>query len=298
MLLAKSAGPHGKAESLLDHSCNVLAVARLLFDRLPLPVTERDAGLLRDLEAAAMVHDIGKAAVGFQAVLEGRRRDWNGWRHEVLSAAFASNLPLREEVIFAVLTHHKQIPGRPVGESRNRLHWSAAGPEDWVRLLQEWVPNESVALDLWMQLCSAAKRPDLELGNAVPDMKIVLDQGWLDRDLKRRQLTQISSGKRIRASLLRGLLMGADHLASAGRQDIPPAFPLANFKPKFALRTFQENCQVKGNVILDAPTGSGKTEAAIVCSRKSVPERAIFLYAAVYRSAECDAWQAERGLPW
>ncbi len=269
----------------MAHSCNVLAVARLLFDRLPLPVTERDAGLLKDLEAAAMVHDIGKAAVGFQEVLEGKRRDWNGWRHEILSAAFASNLPLREEVIFAVLTHHKQIPGRPVGESRNRLHWSAAGPEDWVRLLQEWVPNESLALDLWKQLCSMAKRPDLELGNPAPDMRIALDQAWLDRDLKRRQLKQIPSGKRIRASLLRGLLMGADHLASARKQDIPPAFPLANFKPKFTLRTFQEKCRVKGNVILDAPTGSGKTEAAIVWAAENQCPNGRFFYTLPYTAA-------------
>src|SRR4051812_25308846 len=104
MLLAKSADINGKTESLFDHSRRVVFMARKLYARLPDLIKCEDR-LASDLEAAAAVHDIGKAASGFQEVLHGTKSHWNGWRHEVLSAAFASQLHVTERVVFAVLTH-------------------------------------------------------------------------------------------------------------------------------------------------------------------------------------------------
>ena len=284
MLLAKSAENGGKPETLLEHSQNVRSMAKLLFDRLP-PSVRSQEYLFSDLEAAALLHDIGKAAAGFQDMLAGKRPNWNGWRHEVLSAGFASNLEVSEEVIFAVLTHHRQIPGCNFGESSGRLHWQSASlPEDWQRILADWQINSAAAFELWSHLCSDAGRDDLSKGASANLPGIRLDQGWLDQ-LTRCQKKAIAPARRIKASLLRGLLMGADHLASAGLTAIPAPIQLSNFTPSFKLRGFQEECAIEGNVILDAPTGSGKTEAALLWAAANQPENGRFFYTLPYTAA-------------
>jgi len=70
-------------------------------------------GLFEDAELAALLHDLGKAAVGFQAVLQGHKealaRSWGHYRHEILSGALVATLPhspRRDDLLLAVLTHH------------------------------------------------------------------------------------------------------------------------------------------------------------------------------------------------
>src|SRR5690606_39865403 len=71
---------------------------------------------------------------------------------------------------------------------------------------------------------------------------------------------------------IRALLIAADHLGSARMEDSIPkykALKIADFQPKkddivFPFRPFQKVLQnIKTDVILHAPTGSGKTEAAL-----------------------------------
>jgi CRISPR-associated endonuclease/helicase Cas3 len=259
-------------------------MARQLYARLT-PVVKLQSNLGTDLESAAAVHDIGKAAVGFQEMLGGVKPHWNGWRHEVLSAAFASQLRVPEEVIFAVLTHHRQIPGRPPFEGGGRLRWHGGSPEDWSGLVADWLPNEASAVEFWKELCRDLGREDLLDGADKGICQITLDAAWLDYKITQRQRESVPSERRLRASLLRGLLMGADHLASAGMQSLPAVVDLAAFSPSFRLRNFQTCCAVSGHVILRAPTGSGKTEAALVWAGTNQPENGRFFYTLPYTAA-------------
>ena len=100
-----------------------------------------------------------------------------------------------------------------------------------------------------------------------------------------RQRKLISAERRIEVSLLRGLLISADHLASAGKCTLPQPLRLNKFSPNFALRGFQKKCRVQGNVILNAPTGSGKTEAMLLWAAENQVENGRFFYTLPYTAA-------------
>jgi len=80
-ILAKSAGYGG--ETLDQHTREVVEKLEALRDLRP---TLIDASAWRCLEWACFLHDTGKAAVGFQAMLRGGSK-WSH-RHEVLSLVF------------------------------------------------------------------------------------------------------------------------------------------------------------------------------------------------------------------
>ncbi len=284
MLLAKSADIGGHAETLLEHSHKVALMARTLFGRLT-AAARSYSDLELELEAAAAVHDIGKAANGFQAMLLGERRNWNGWRHETLSAAFASQIGLSEEVVLAVLTHHRDIPGQVPAEGGGRLHWLNGAPEDWPSILAEWSESEALARQVWRELCEGLERHDLLGQEAVRDFSIALDAAWLDCKLTRRQAKTLAPERRMRASLLRGLLVSADHLASGGVESLPELIDLKTFSPSFETRDFQRRCSVVDHVILRAPTGSGKTEAALIWAAANQPDNGRLFYTLPYTAA-------------
>src|SRR5690242_17511521 len=102
-ILAKDNG-----ETLAEHTIHCLKVSNALLDNLPF-VTDAIEKLRQDLYLALAVHDVGKAATGFQKSLQKGAPLW-GHRHEILSAAFASTLGLSEEIILAIITHHKSLP--------------------------------------------------------------------------------------------------------------------------------------------------------------------------------------------
>ena len=278
-LLAKSADDTGAEETLFDHSVRVVETTRQLCDRLPFPAADR-AYLKCKLELAAALHDTGKAAAGFQRWLRKQQANWNGWRHEVLSAAFASSFPgVTDEVIFAVLTHHRQIPGL---HEQGALRWFASyGFEGWRGMCTEFDQNRPEFDRLWDQLCDRISRPELKTGGA-PTLSIRLGQDWLDGT---RQLREIEFEKRREASLIRGLLVSGDHLAS-GHSELPPMIRLAEFPVGIDPRPFQtEASRTIGHAVLCAPTGSGKTEAAFLWAAANQTENGRLFYVLPYTAA-------------
>lgn len=262
-LLAKSEGE----ETLSQHTIAALRVAQQLVARLPLDEADRHA-VREELLRAIAFHDIGKAAAGFQDMLRGRAQNWGGKRHEVLSAMFAAAQgsvdPL---VVFAILTSHRDIPCGLTGQ-KGCLDWEQI-PEGGVltpmcrQMTEEWYTNVNQLPAEWERI-----RHSFNDGSLPPTVALELKpEGipltWLLRG-RSGQIREISFSDRYRASLLRGLTKAADHLSSA--HQIPPHIPrYADFRiTSHKLRPFQDRLSKwHGSAILRAPTGSGKTEAAL-----------------------------------
>lgn len=269
-ILAKSDG-----ETLSEHTQRCLDVAETLIGNLPFDES-RIQQIRQDVRLALAFHDTGKAASGFQRSLDKDGRPW-GHRHEILSAAFASALGIKEEIIMAIITHHKSLPSSGVvltksGLPEEEIPWLRdEDSEIWNTLAGQWEENKHIFEKDWLEICRVLEKPDLSSA-ALTLHYGPLEKSWLRRN---RQTSRIPFERRHYASLLRGLLISSDHIASNRYLDIReiPRVPnLMQYNPASALemRNFQKvMAEIKGNAILQAPTGSGKTLAALLWAARN-----------------------------
>lgn len=287
MLLAKSK----PKRSLLHHTLDVAAMTRQYAERWThLADLINDQTLFDDLIFAALLHDLGKAASGFQAILRGEEDDtWQRYRHEILSAALVATLPYsqrRQDLLLAVMTHHMgmndELGARralsdydpqndsltPFSERLEQLKRYWGDLENLIQELQTYSP-ETVA---WFAL------PDDPL--KLPNPFQALEE---TREPQRSRRARRQEEKRLplRRIFLRGLLVGADHLASAAvseenadEQTITEVLPsprrIRAETFSFDLNQHQKVCAAaEGNIFLNAPTGSGKTEAALLWAQRN-----------------------------
>lgn len=253
----------GDDETLAQHTRHCLEVARSVVKNLPFdePLL---ASINADLQDALAVHDAGKAATGFQASLIPNSKRW-GKRHEIISGSFASFQKLKDEVVFAVLTHHKTIPGDGVHNSKGCLDFRDL-PFDansvWLKTAEEWEANRSSFIVEWNEILDSVKSKNLDANLGLTTLN--LPTAWLSSLVQTKRLPY---ERRLYASLLRGLLMSCDHVASSDvTQEFPKIPKLEHIKTGVtALHGYQKRARtLKGNLILQAPTGSGKTLAALL----------------------------------
>lgn len=307
-LLAKSPTPHRpEGQTLLEHTYAVLARLREVAALRPdLPQRVGFPRLWDVLARAATVHDFGKAAQGFQAVLQGRARRWP-YRHEVLSLAFvpwlAAGLTEDEATLLAaaVVTHHKDFP-----EVEAYLPESAPEDDPLADMVADLRPEDVEGLHRalgtllprwWQEMDWAA------LGVTVPPLlPWAQARETLRPQVIRAQLRQVATllatwedilydapdplaeAARLRPGvLLRGYLVQSDHLGSAEVEPLPrptwdgQALLRAANIPATALYAHQRQAaQTPGHALLIAPTGSGKTEAALLWAARQRPARLFY----------------------
>ena len=280
-LWAKSPTTKGsKGESLLTHSLNVINVIERICDSLPLDNTRKQE-IAREAILCAALHDSGKAALGFQLSLRGISRDRRR-RHEMLSLAIASRVAsdLSAEGLFAIATHHKAI------EYFDDVFNGLQIPSDESKIWREMVDDLIIHKDLLIQFINLI----------LPNSKFIMNNlNTLDSETKLKkvwfkkgsQSDKIDISQRYKASFLRGLLMTADHIASAHQFDLPEVPIHKDYISiikkqelnSYEIRPFQKRCSIiLGDVILKAPTGSGKTAAILLWAANNQVENGRLFY--------------------
>jgi CRISPR-associated endonuclease/helicase Cas3 len=286
-LFAKSTG-----ETLAAHTAWCLKAARALLDLLPFPEEERKK-IAADVLLAVALHDVGKAASGFQRVLLGEQKSWNGKRHEILSAALASSLPgISPAVLMAIITHHKSLPPDGItddgidGLPIEQIPFDGNSTPIWEEMAAEWKENELLFKNEWAKICKVLGRADL--ADIIPNLSsLALDRAWINRSIgKKGQRRAIPFAERYHASLIRGLTIAADHLGSA--HHLPPSTPDLRYYSvlKQKARPFQTAISdVDGSAILRAPTGSGKTEASLLWAQRNQKPNGRLFYILPYTAS-------------
>lgn len=280
-------------ESLADHTWDVLVkLAELRRLRPSLPTLVGAPRLWHCLFWACLLHDFGKAAHGFQDRLKGGPR-WPH-RHEVLSLAFLDwitpGLSADEQiwVLAAIVSHHRDA-------AYIARTYADVAEDPLVPLLGEIDTPIVEHLWRWISECATAWRdalgfPAEEVVSIAPldqqtAVSLAYKQGvqrvrawltryadWLD-DLPYEPATTRTMGV-----LLRGLTTSADHMASAHLTSMPKPVreswgsladrvlaPLRVKQPAMEPYAHQQQsgAAAGSSALLIAPTGSGKTEAAL-----------------------------------
>lgn len=285
--------PNGNqpGESLALHTWQVLQqLSGMITLRPRLPDTLGFAHFWQALFWACWLHDFGKATRGFQQWLRGGPR-W-AYRHEVLSLAFIDWLVesfSNDEaswVAAGVVYHHKDA------DEIALLYADAYGygvqtlkdlvmdvPEEVLRGLWQWLADcpaswiKTLGLDT-MGVRAARLIPMDEAITQFYSKGPESIQRYL-RGLRRweRELSRTRNQKLIVGMLaLRGHVVSCDHTASAGAGSRPPS-PIRGpvellqrwgLAPASLYSHQAACCTVEGSAVLIAPTGSGKTEAALL----------------------------------
>lgn len=283
-ILAKSTPP----ESLVEHTWYVLArLSDQLRLRPRLADTIGSPRLWHWLYWGTFLHDFGKVADGFQAMLRAKagKLRW-GYRHEVLSLAFVdwlfpSGHPDRPYVIGVVACHHRdaeiitatyqynrltpdedratQLIAQVQPANMQRLHrWLTHYSRDWAEQLGfapyiEFPSLSPFEAALKQVTPNAIHRAVSELHHFVQPMIFTTD-----------------APAALTGAILRGLILTADHAGSAHSR----AFLPASLERKTVIGILGSNAlfphQIAadeapaGSVLLISPTSSGKTEAALL----------------------------------
>ena len=285
ILLAKS----DPKETLLDHTENCLSVYESLRERMPFLADVADnPEFFEHLFYAVALHDFGKAATGFQKQLTNNTR-WN-FRHEILSTGFVVNLQLRQDVkqaiALSILTHHKDI--ETLIEKHPCWTQNEHGYQEWQRRVAELTPNWDALMEIQEQVrqwCSTAKCFWTPVEST--DQLISGYQEFLVPYMNNLEDGELTPLHGTYGMLLRGCMIACDHLASAGKNEIQTALDqlqvhlMQHIEKKAEKRgthfrgweSFQKTSgETMGQLMLSAPTGSGKTEAALLWSDKNQSE--------------------------
>lgn len=244
--------------TLVQHINDCLLVFEQLKECVPnLPINDKNQ-FWESLRISVVFHDFGKAHPEFQKMLVNVNNSWHFQRHELFSLPFINQLDLpqrqKEQVMFAVFGHHKCFHELQSFVLRN---YSKDDFDDEESVFQ----GEFAKIDvtkLWNLIASFGfgKRckSDFDIE------KFVVDVSKNNTFFNQQEL------------LLVGALKECDHLASAGIKTIHKLEKKDfGFLFKFPFYSHQEKSyHTAENVILTAPTGSGKTESSLLWLKNQI----------------------------
>lgn len=266
-VLAKSEPPVSLKQHV-DECLRVYESLRKAFVCLPVSNREHFWDLVR---IGIIFHDLGKSHSQFQKMLFGKRSDWYRQRHELFSVPFINHLDLSETdkwlIKLIVAGHHKDFITlfKNINESyktgEDIFSFGEDGKLDW--------DEETGKLD-YQFVQSFLKGYD-----------VLINSGQLplpSAEVKEYICNQVNSSNGSFQELLlaTGALKQCDHLASAGIFTVnileEKHFSFLYNTPWKPYSHQEKASEYVGNIVLTAPTGSGKTEASLMWLHKQIKE--------------------------
>ncbi|HYF67261.1 MAG TPA: CRISPR-associated helicase Cas3' [Ohtaekwangia sp.] len=234
------------------------------------------------LTLAIIIHDLGKAHPEFQNVLKQQPDKWLRQRHELFSIPFINALTAdnetKEILRLVVAGHHKSYNDliKYLDDYRSSNTHSFDQTEDGLLDFEE--EFNKINQDQVKSILSKNFGIDLNHVKGTMPEKVIL--GYLN---KVEVIRETATKHYIPLLLLFGSLKHCDHLGSAQVKKLeriePKDFKFLHQKREQLITSGKDlyNHQIKsskvvGNLILTAPTGSGKTESAMLWLSRQIQE--------------------------
>lgn len=256
-MLAKSNG-----QSLFEHNQALLESAKQFQNAfVHLPEYAKCPEFWKLLRLAIIFHDLGKTALGFQKLMNNATP--YAFRHEWLSGSLVLDLDVpdndKQLILNAVLSHHKDFKELDKRYSKCEATKKMLNEGDEINLeIDRIFEHEIETLDFdWIKQYLQSSGINISLfahRNPLPTpLKIWLKHKSISEDEKWQNI------------FFSAALSICDHNASAGLTDILQLQQHHfNFLAQFNPRPHQKIAWThRGNALLVAPTGTGKTEAAL-----------------------------------
>lgn len=201
----------------------------------------------------ALLHDIGKAHPFFQSRLRGKSNKHDVFRHEIASLFFLSAFPPEQwhPLIEMVVGHHKSVKKDFGGKGLLDLEENDEYIDFHLGNWEEWSVD---AIQILNDLCINCKPISKE--EAIENLNYCID--FCEKEVETRGYSK-----------WRGLLMGADHFASAlidkteeqiGRVFRTPDLSFYNRQHPLYPLSFKDASSTRKHTIAVASTGAGKTD--------------------------------------
>lgn len=276
-LLAKS----DPQVTLLGHIRDCLRIRETLVQQFPnVPKLFRaPADFWELLRIAVIFHDLGKSHREFQKILAGNKNnEWHSQRHELFSLPFleAFDLPEGEKQLLrmVVAAHHKDLE-RLEHEYISTAYLDSDEEDEGAKF--DFFEEFREKVDIGKVLELLKNEFQITLPAPRPYHPATLVNPYLNQKLTARQSDFWD------LLLLFGALKHCDHLGSAQVETLEQIFDsdflsLDRMREKYISEgkdfyRHQKTCGATlGNVILTAPTGSGKTESALLWLRRQMKE--------------------------